>query len=171
VKDRTERRGLRTERKTKKSFSLSPRIDYARRRQSPVLASSSGGFTLIEVLATLLLMAIVLPIVMRGITMATQAADASRHRTEAAGLAQSEMAQILASQSWQNGNQSGDFGTDWPQYTWDSSVTPWAGDTSGAGLQQIDVSVYWSINSKKNSVTLSSLAYPRTQSSTSTTTQ
>jgi prepilin-type N-terminal cleavage/methylation domain-containing protein len=119
------------------------------------------AFTLIEVLATLMLMAIVLPSVMKGISMATAAADSARHRTEAAGLAQSQMAQILASQSWSNGNQSGTFAPDWPDYSWESSVTSWPSDSTGAGLQEIDLKVSWSVNSRPQSITLSALAYQR----------
>jgi prepilin-type N-terminal cleavage/methylation domain-containing protein len=121
------------------------------------------GFTLIEVLATLMLMAIVLPSVMKGITLAGAAADMARHRTEAAGLAQSQMAQILAAQTWENGDQSGDFAPDWPDYHWQSTVVPWTGDSTGAGLQQIDLTVTWTSRSKQNSVTLTALAYQRTQ--------
>ncbi|HUB25994.1 MAG TPA: type II secretion system protein [Tepidisphaeraceae bacterium] len=126
--------------------------------------SACHGFTLIEVLATLMLLAIVLPTIMRGITLAQQAADSSRHRTEAAGLAQMELDQIVAAQSWQTGDQSGDFSPDWPNYTWKSTVVPWPGDTTGAGIDEIDLTVNWNWTGKQESVVLSTLAYPRSQS-------
>lgn len=124
---------------------------------------SRRAFTLVEVLATLMLMAIVLPSVMKGITLATAAADMARHRTEAAGLAQSELAQILASQSWTNGEQTGTFAPDWPDYSWSTTVGSWAGDSTGAGLQEIDLKVTWTSHSRQESITLSALAYQRTQ--------
>jgi prepilin-type N-terminal cleavage/methylation domain-containing protein len=124
---------------------------------------SRRAFTLVEVLATLMLMAIVLPSVMKGITLATAAADMARHRTEAAGLAQSELAQILASQSWTNGEQTGNFAPDWPDYSWATTVSTWAGDSTGAGLQEIDLKVTWAYRSRQESVTLSALAYQRAQ--------
>jgi Tfp pilus assembly protein PilV len=125
---------------------------------------------LIEVLVTLLVMAIVIPAIMRGLTLSTLAASEARHRTEASGLAQSELSQIIASESWQNGNTSGDFMPDWPGYTWQLASAPWPGDTSGAGLDEIDLTVTWTERGKPQSVTLCSLAYPRNQGSTSSTT-
>jgi len=123
--------------------------------------SSSRAFTLVEVLAALMLIAIVIPAVEQGITVAQRAGDESRHRTEAAGLAQSEMATILTSSSWQTGNQSGDFSPDWPGYTWASQVQSWAGDTVGAGLSEIDLTVSWSSGARQSHIVLSSLAYTR----------
>jgi prepilin-type N-terminal cleavage/methylation domain-containing protein len=128
-----------------------------------------SGFTLIEVLVTLLLIAIVIPTVMKGMTLGGRAADQARHRNEAVELAESELSTILSSQSWQNGNQSGDFSPNWPGYTWDSAVAAWSGDTAGAGLQEIDLTVKWMEAGHEASMTLSSLAYARVQpASTST---
>ena len=121
------------------------------------------GFTLIEVLAALLLMAIVLPSVMRGISTATQAAAAARHRTEAAGLAQAELAQIVASQQWQNGNLSGDFGAAWPGYSWKATVSAWQQDNTDENIDEIDLEVQWMDRNRPDSVTFSTLAYPRVQ--------
>jgi len=45
-----------------------------------------AGFTLVEVLATIMLLAIVLPVAMRGVTISTQTASTARRRTEAAGF-------------------------------------------------------------------------------------
>lgn len=94
------------------------------------LARRRGGFTLIEVLAALMLVAIVLPVAMRGVTVATAAASAARHRNEAAALAQSKMDELLASmqalQQQTNTNMSGDFGEDWPDYQWSAELVTWA---------------------------------------------
>jgi prepilin-type N-terminal cleavage/methylation domain-containing protein len=125
------------------------------------------GFTLIEVLATLLVMSIVIPTVMQGIAIADRAADSARRRTEASGLAQMELATILATESWQNGSQSGDFNPDWPGYQWSSQVAAWPGDTVGAGLQEIDLTVSWTVGGRKSSLTLCSLAYARNVASAS----
>jgi prepilin-type N-terminal cleavage/methylation domain-containing protein len=129
----------------------------------------SPGFTLIEVLVTLLLIAIVIPTVMKGMTLGGKTADQARHRNEAVELAEGELGTILSSQSWQNGSQSGDFNPNWPGYTWESSVAAWPGDTAGAGLQEIDLTVKWTEGSQPASIVLSSLAYARVQpASTST---
>jgi prepilin-type N-terminal cleavage/methylation domain-containing protein len=141
-----------------------------RQMQQSRRSSRRRGFTLIEVLSTLLLMAIVIPVIMRGITYAQKAADSGRHRAEAAGLAQMEMATILATTSWQtSGSQSGDFSPDFPEYKWESQAAPWPGDTVGAGLDEIDLTVSWGSGNQHQSITLCTLAYPRNASATSST--
>jgi type II secretory pathway pseudopilin PulG len=122
-----------------------------------------GGFTLVEVLVTLMFLAITLPAIMQGISLATKVGGQAVHRTEAAGLAQSQLAEIVSSGEWQNGNLSGDFGADWPAFRWEATVQPWAEDTTDASIQQIDLSVLWLDQGKQNSVTLSTLAYAREQ--------
>ena len=121
------------------------------------------GFTLIEVLATLMLMAIVLPAIMNGITLATGAATSSRRRSEASGLAASKLQEIVAGQQWQNGSLSGDFSPDWPDYRWQATVTNWPQDNTNVGLEQIDIQVMWTARNRPDSLTLSTLAYQRSQ--------
>jgi prepilin-type N-terminal cleavage/methylation domain-containing protein len=119
------------------------------------------AFTLVEVLATILLLAIVLPVVDRGIASATGAGSTARYRTEAAQLAESKLSELIATGSWNTGNRSGDFGSDWPGYRWDAEVSNWANDTQGVGLQQLDVTVYWTARGRNESLMISSLVYVR----------
>jgi prepilin-type N-terminal cleavage/methylation domain-containing protein len=134
--------------------------------------SNSRGFTLIEVLVTLLFMAIAIPAIMGGISSATRIAGSTRRRSEATGLAESELNQIVASGSWQAGNSAGDFSAispDFSDYTWQSNVTPWAQDTTGQQIQQIDLIVSWKgPNGNPQTLTLSTLAYVRAQITTTT---
>ena len=125
--------------------------------------NSRGGFTLVEVLVTLLLMGLVLPTIMRGISLASAVASDSHRRTEAAGLGQAKLAEIVADDLWESGTLSGDFSPDFPQYRWQANVAAWAGDQSGVGLQQIDLTVSWESRNRQQSLTLSSLAYQRQQ--------
>jgi prepilin-type N-terminal cleavage/methylation domain-containing protein len=132
-------------------------------RKSIRFSANRRGFTLIEVLATLMLLALVLPALMQGLTLAGSLADQTRHRTDAAGLAESKLNEILSDNTWQQGNLSGDFGTDWPQYRWEETTTAWPQDTTGQGLQEIDVTVLWTSLGREHSVTVSSMDYVRAQ--------
>jgi hypothetical protein len=127
---------------------------------------------LIEVMAALVLMALVIPTVMQGITLAGSIADNGRRRTEAAGLAQTYLANVVATQTWESGNLSGDCGPDWPGYSWEASVAPWPGDTAGAGLSEIDLTVTFNNGNvkKKVAVTLSTLVYARSTATNPSTT-
>jgi general secretion pathway protein I len=120
-----------------------------------------NGFTLVEVLAALLLIAIVLPAVMRGISTATGMATVTRMRTEAAGLAQAKLGELIATGDWQSGNLSGTFGSDWPDYRWEAASQGWSGDTSGSNLTQVDVRVLFTLRGREEAITLSTMAYAR----------
>lgn len=119
------------------------------------------GFTLIEVLATVMLLAIIVPAINKGISVATGMASSARMRTEATGLAESKLNELLATGDWQNGQSAGDFSPDWPMYHWQSTVSAWQYDTTSVGLQEIDVVVTYTYRNTEQSIRVSSLTYVR----------
>jgi prepilin-type N-terminal cleavage/methylation domain-containing protein len=105
--------------------------------------SARYGFTLVEVLVTMALMVIILPVAMRGISVAIMAASTARHRAEASTLAQSKLHEItvamsvLADESM--GSTSGDFGEMWPGYKWSTQMT----NNADLHVNQITLNVEW----------------------------
>lgn len=123
-----------------------------------------SGFTLIECLAAIFLMAMVLPALNLGIAAAARSGGQARSRTEAAGLAQSKISELMAfAQSHQlsETNLEGDFGPDWPNYHWKAVQTSWNNDPYPIGMLQLDVQVTWPVKNPTDSVTLSTLVYVR----------
>jgi prepilin-type N-terminal cleavage/methylation domain-containing protein len=117
------------------------------------------AFTLIEILATLTLVAIILPVAMKGLSLAQGTATSAWRQTEAAALAQSKMAEIVAeAQYQQNESQSGDFLPDYPDYSWTATMAEWQGTT----LQELDVQVSWIQRNQMRSVMVSTLVYTGT---------
>ena len=129
------------------------------------VAAARRGFTLIEVLAALLLMEVVLPVVMNGVSISTRAAGVARHRDEASGLARAKLSELVVTGLWQNGNLAGDFSPDWPDYRWEASIQGQVNSSVGSStqvtLQQLDLRVIWSSRSSEDSLTLSTLVYQR----------
>ena len=123
------------------------------------------AFTLPEVLATLLLVAIVLPSVMQGISLATAAAGTARQRSEATALAESKLNELTATSQWQSGGLSGDFGPQWPGYAWQAEVQSWVEPSA----RQLQVHVTWFARGRNQDVTLSTLVYTAPPVSTGTT--
>jgi len=122
------------------------------------------GFTLIEVLVTLLLVGIVIPTIMHAITSAASAGIAARHRNDAAALAQSQLAcLVLAVSQGQTPALAGDFNQDGFAYQWKATVQAWNQDTTSLGIQDIDLTLNWLEGSHSNSMTLSSLAFNQQQ--------
>ncbi|MDB5296239.1 MAG: hypothetical protein JWO31_2222 [Phycisphaerales bacterium] len=121
-------------------------------------ASRRRGFTLIEVLTTILLMAIIVPVAMRAVSASTGAASSAQHRTIAAGLADSKLAELVATGDWQNGGTGGDFGEYYPEYSWQARVDTWA---TSAAVTQVQVVVSWTTARRGDeSLTVATLVYP-----------
>jgi prepilin-type N-terminal cleavage/methylation domain-containing protein len=126
-------------------FSSTRQPRPLRPRQTAGVVSRRAGFTLIEVLVTLLLIVIFMPIAMEAMKLSSGAGSLARHRTEASQLAQSKLNELIATGDWQTaGNQSGDFGQEWQEYQWTTAIDTW----NNAGvqvtdMQQLTVTVTW----------------------------
>lgn len=126
--------------------------------------TSRRGFTLLEVLATLVLMGIILYPVMHGISLATAAAGEAKHKVEACSLAQTKLAELMADYQTlnQTGAGSGSF-PDYPGYTWTSTI-----EMRDTNLSQVSVRVSWFARGQERFVDLASMIYTADTSSTGT---
>jgi prepilin-type N-terminal cleavage/methylation domain-containing protein len=120
---------------------------------------SPTGFTFLELLATMVLISVLLPVVMQTISLCTQLAGQSRRQIEAVCLAKTKLTELTAAQDWQNGNGRGDFGTDWPGYEWTTTIANW----TDASVRQLDLTVTWRSVGRQRQITLSTLVYPQEQ--------
>ena len=96
------------------------------------------GFTLLEVMIAMAILAIALVAVFQMQSQSISMAGESRFMTKASLLAQSKMAGIEAETSLGNQSQKGDFAPDYPEYAWTIQVT----DTQIAKLKRIEVNVF-----------------------------
>jgi general secretion pathway protein I len=116
---------------------------------------SRRGFTLLEVLATLLLIGIILPAVVGAVSSATAAAGEAKRKVEAVSLAQSKLAEMQAtSQNQQNAASSGDFSPDFPTYQWTASI-----QQQELNLSLVTVRVTWFARGYERHVELSTMVY------------
>ena len=120
--------------------------------------ASSGrraGITLVETLATLVLLGIVLPAVMGAISLSLRAASAARHRSEAALLGEAKLNEALALQDESLVTGTGNFGDDWPEYAWEGAAT--VGDFN---VMQLDLTITWTERGQERDLTLTTFLYP-----------
>ena len=117
------------------------------------------AFTLVEILATLALVAIVLPTVMAGLSLSLSAAEHARRHAEAAALGHSKLMELLAAGQWYQAAFAGDFGAAQPDYRWTAQLSDWDGKV----LQQVDLTVWWRQGRAERNVTLSTLVYAGVQ--------
>lgn len=107
---------------------------------------SLRGFTLLEVMVAMAIIAIALTAVLGSQSQSLSLASEAKFSTTAALLAQSKMAEIEAEKPEDLTSDSGDFGEDYPGYRWDKSVNDVTFDEpEGVSdyLKRIDLIISW----------------------------
>lgn len=112
------------------------------------------GFTLVEVLATLVLLGIVVPVAMRGVSVGLAAASTARHTAEAASLAEAKLNELIIDGAWQTSGTSGEF-PDHPAYRWTCDNV-----SRDYGTNEVAVTVTWMQRGQERRLTLTTLVYP-----------
>jgi len=105
-----------------------------------------SGFTLLEVMVAIAIIAIALTAVLGSQSQSLSLASEAKFSTTAAFLAQGKMAEIEAEKVEDLASDSGDFGEDFPGYGWELSVNDVTFDEpEGVSdhLKQIDLTVSW----------------------------
>lgn len=118
------------------------------------------GFTLIETLAAVLLMALIIPIAMQGITQGLRTTAQIQHQQRALTLAEHKLQVLLASGDWDISARSGDFdsavfGSYADNYRWSLDLEAWR----DPNLRRLRISVSWS-SEANDQVTLETLVMP-----------
>ena len=103
-------------------------------------AALRQGFTLLEVMIAMAILAIVLVTVFHSQSQSIAMANESRAMTTLALLAQSRMAEVEGQQNLSTGQTSGKFGDDFPDYSWTASITQPQGPGSSF-LRKIEITV------------------------------
>lgn len=120
------------------------------------------GFTFIEVMATITFAAIVLPVVMKGISLSTNAASQALRRAEATILARNLIAELSAAGVPQFSENEGTF-SGHSDYRWMAEVSDWEAtdshlqETAENNLKQLQVNVIWKARNSEHSVSLTTL--------------
>jgi len=120
-----------------------------RHRASSSIRQSAPGFTLLEVMVAMAIMAIVLVSVYRMHSQTLTMNTATRFYTQAPMLAQSKLAQLEAAPLEMLAGDSGDFGDKFPGYSWSISTEQVSSEVLGEvdnDLKRIDVTVSFNNN-------------------------
>ena len=118
---------------------------------------STAGFTLAEVLAALLFMAIVIPAAIEGMHIASLAGTVAARKGEAARVAQRLLAENLVTTNWSQSVQSGTVTEGQRQFKWTLHSDPWTRDPNQNVIRQLSVEVKFAAQSRDYSVRMSTL--------------
>lgn len=115
------------------------------------------GFTLIEVLAALLLMAIVIPVAMQATSIASRAGMMGQRKAAAMRIADRMLNELIVTgEAKQSSSSSGTVAEGDASYSWTLQSTSWTEDA----MTQLTVSVSFSVQGSQHSVSASTLIDP-----------
>ena len=119
------------------------------------------GFTLVEALITLLLVAVLLPLVMKGVSSAAQLGVLADRRSQAATLADTRLTEAILAGDWEAGDQAGEFdpevyGSDAEDFQWYLLVDDWNGLTSH---KEVTVVVTWQQRNREQSMSMATVVF------------
>lgn len=117
------------------------------------LGQSRCGFTFVEVLAAMLFMAIVIPVVVEGLSVASRLGTVADRKKAAAELADRILTEKVANGEWRQGGQQGDLQQDTMNYHWILSTENWSEDS----MLMANVEVRFKVQEREYEVTLSTL--------------
>jgi len=118
---------------------------------------STAGFTLAEVLAALLFMAIVIPAAIEGMHIASLAGTVAQRKGEAARVAQRLLAENLVTTNSSQSVQSGTLTEGQRQFNYTMRSDPWSRDSSQTVIRQLSVEVKFTAQNRDYSVRMSTL--------------
>jgi hypothetical protein len=120
--------------------------------------NATSGFTLAEVLAALLFMAIVIPVALEAMHVASHAGSVAVRRSEAARVAERILNENIVTTNWNGGGvQAGTVSEGIYQYPWTLRNEAWNLDPNVSTLRLLSVEVTYSAQGRENSVRMSTV--------------
>jgi len=149
-------------RRPARRIAVSAPSDSARRTSFLIRHSSwvisQSAFTLAEVMAALVFMAIVIPVALEGLSIASRAGEVAARKSEAALVAERVLNENLVTTNWTQALQNGTVRQGLRDFPWTLRNDPWNGDPNLSDMRLLTVEVKFAAQSKDYSVRLSTLA-------------
>ena len=124
-------------------------ISRSRRREN--------AFTLAEVLAALVFMAVVIPIALEGISIAGRAGEVAARKSEAAWVAERLLYQNIVTTNWNNSAQNGTVRQGTRDFRWTLRNETWDADPGDTEMRLLSIEVAYQAQGRDYSVRLSTL--------------
>lgn len=118
---------------------------------------AQDAFTLAEVLAALVFMAIVVPVALGGLNVASRAGEVAVRKAEAALVAERLLTESTVTTNWNQSLQTGNVRQGIREFRYTLKSEPWAEDPSQSDMRLLSVEVVYMTQGGENSVKLSTL--------------
>jgi hypothetical protein len=118
---------------------------------------SSAAFTLAEVLAALVFMAIVIPVALEAMHIASRAGTVAERKGEAARVAQRLLSETLVTTNWNQASQTGTLTEGRREFRYTLRNEPWNQDPNQNLIRQLSAEVVFTAQNRDYSVRLTTL--------------
>ena len=115
------------------------------------------GFTLAEVLAALVFMAILVPVALEGLSIASRAGEVAVRKGEAAIVAEKLLNESIVTTNWNQNSQSGVARQGVREFRWTMRNEPWNQDPSLSTVRLLSAEVTFTAQGRDYRVKLSTL--------------
>jgi type II secretory pathway component PulJ len=124
---------------------------------SPARSRAQAGFTLAEVLAALLFMAIVIPVAIEGLHVASLAGEVAERKLLAARVAERILYESMVATNLTQALQNGTVTEGMLPFRWTLRTEPWNQDASQMAPRYLSVEVAFPVREREYLVTLGTL--------------
>lgn len=110
--------------------------------------SEQSGFTLLEVMVAVALIAVALTTLLGSQSQSVSFANSAKFETMAALLARGKMSELITQGNDELSGAGGDFGEEYPGYAWEAEVADFTiegAENVSDHLKQIDLRVTWGV--------------------------
>lgn len=120
---------------------------------SPAANRRRAGFTLAEALAALAFLALVIPVAMQAVQVASRAGQVAGWRTSAARVADRMLNELIVTGQWKQASSGGVIEEGVRQFRWNLENRSWDRDS----LRQLTLRVTYQVQGREQEVRLSTL--------------
>ena len=136
-------------------MKFAPPTSRKTRARDTAPRGSAAAFTLAEVLAALLFMAIVIPAAVEGLHVASLAGTVAERKGEAARVARRVLTETLVTTN--STVQSGNLTEGQREFRWTMRSEPWNQDPYQNVMRQVSIEVFFTAQNREYSVRMSTL--------------
>jgi type II secretory pathway pseudopilin PulG len=119
--------------------------------------NQAKGFTLAEVMAALVFMAIVIPVALQALSIAGRAGEVAARKQEAALVAERVLNENIVTTNWDKAVQNGTIRQGLLDFRWMLRSEPWNEDPNQSNLRLLSIEVLFDAQGRDYSVKLSTL--------------
>jgi type II secretory pathway pseudopilin PulG len=133
--------------------------------------NKDSAFTLAEVLAALVFMAILIPVALEGLSIASRSGEVAARKSEAALVAESILNENIVTTNWNTSLQNGTVRQGVHDFQWTMRNNQWDQDPNATTMRQLSVEVKYTAQGHEYSVRLATLvdsSPPQIQTTTTT---